>query len=333
MITVTLIVASALMTYSLVSGKKINHLDPSSWHTGIVLQFIKEKFFRESESNQANMMELDSVQLRELVRKSGTSVELNDADTFGDGDQSPLYGNKAQIIRDIWSSGADFLKLASDAELGQFSLHCFTGQHAQVEAMLESSTHSERVQLLESRESMLRNTPLMTCVNGIKFLSQRDKALMKSDHRRVVRLLLDHGARVDARDFAGHTALYLASGDTSTEDTLALLDDLVAAGADVNAPNRFGAISLHAAVMAGNRAAVRALLSYGADPHRPDNDGVTPLSMVSAAGGSMYKLLSSPPQLPGRGTSARSRRGKKSASLPGPASADAGPLRTSRSPK
>jgi hypothetical protein len=310
----------AIMIFSFTHKRNLNKdSDLSPWQTGMITQNVKEQLIQESDANRAFMSTLSAVQLRELIRNSGTSLELNDADTLGDGDQSPLHGTKAQIMRDIWSSGADFLSLVSNGELGRFSFYCFTGQHHLVRTMLDNATRSQRAQLLEGRESLVRNTPLMMCVNGINLLSSTDKARFRSDHARVAKLLLAHGARPDARDVAGHTALYLAAADVSAQDALALVAPLVAAGADINAPNRFGATALHAAVMGGSQNAIAALLSHGADPHFKCHDGVSPLSMERfAPNGRVYQLLLSPPRQPrpGQGDAKAQGRGHKAAGPP-----------------
>lgn len=59
--------------------------------------------------------------------------------------------------------------------------------------------------------------------------------------------LLDEGARVDARDIGGYTALGHAAAHTPV---LSLAEVLLRKGADVNYQNRFGASVLMSAVMA-----------------------------------------------------------------------------------
>ncbi|KAL0052246.1 hypothetical protein WJX82_010627 [Trebouxia sp. C0006] len=88
----------------------------------------------------------------------------------------------------------------------------------------------------------------------------------------ILEWLLDQGARVDARDVGGYTALGHAAAHTPV---LPLAEVLLQRGSNVNYQNRFGAPVLMSAVMASEDKAVELLLKWGADPDLKDNDGVT----------------------------------------------------------
>ena len=63
--------------------------------------------------------------------------------------------------------------------------------------------------------------------------------------------------------------------------TLAVTAALLAAGADPNAGNQFGAIPLHTAAKYNrNLAVIAALLEAGADPNARDDNGKTPVDMA-----------------------------------------------------
>lgn len=64
----------------------------------------------------------------------------------------------------------------------------------------------------------------------------------------ILEWLIDQGARVDARDIGGYTALGHAAAHTPV---LPLAELLLQKGSDVNSQNRFGACVLMSAVMAG----------------------------------------------------------------------------------
>jgi ankyrin repeat protein len=94
------------------------------------------------------------------------------------------------------------------------------------------------------------------------------------------RWLLKAGANVDVRPLGGgETALHLAA----RRNHLAVVRALLAAGADIEASDKYGATPLIAACYdaAGT---VRLLLDRGANPNATTSNGQTPLSMACARG-------------------------------------------------
>ena len=102
----------------------------------------------------------------------------------------------------------------------------------------------------------------------------------RAGDREALRTLLKQGARVDAAEGDGSTALLWAS----YRDDLESADLLIAAGASVNAANDLGATPLWAASQNGSAAMVRRLLKAGASPNLALISGETPLMMASRAG-------------------------------------------------
>lgn len=80
-------------------------------------------------------------------------------------------------------------------------------------------------------------------------------------HRRVVQILLQHGADVNAQGGVFNSALEAASIKGHKEVVQILLDH----GADVNAQGKFNSYALHAASSEGHDQVVRILLAHGAD--------------------------------------------------------------------
>lgn len=98
-------------------------------------------------------------------------------------------------------------------------------------------------------------------------------------HRQMLKMLIRHGADVNAKDSDGVSALYLAA----VNDQAYSVNLLVAAGARVGAISlgRQGRTALHAACVEGSNEAAHALLMHGAQPHRRDSGYRTPLHLAA----------------------------------------------------
>ena len=109
-------------------------------------------------------------------------------------------------------------------------------------------------------------------------------ALMRASlagHIDVVRLLLDKGAGVGDTDTEGETALHLASWRGHTDKVRLLLEN----GADVNAADKNGWMPLHESGGRGRVETVRLLIEYGADVNAKNNTGgFTPLHLACRYG-------------------------------------------------
>ena len=113
------------------------------------------------------------------------------------------------------------------------------------------------------------------------------EAVKRGDHQ-AVRLLLRNKVNVDDREADGTTALHWAV----RVDDVEMISELIGAGADVNAANRYGLRPLTLAATNASAAAVAALLKAGADPNTV-TDGGEPVLMTAARSGSVdvVKLL------------------------------------------
>ena len=108
-------------------------------------------------------------------------------------------------------------------------------------------------------------------------MSAKEKAQMLDNYKSVIDFLFDQGARLDARDFAGYTAIMHASGHLPQPE---LLQHLLSKGSDPNSRSAFGTTALMSATMQQNVDEIDILLRYEADPKIPCNDGVTPFSIA-----------------------------------------------------
>ncbi|KAI8616969.1 hypothetical protein BC830DRAFT_1115848 [Chytriomyces sp. MP71] len=194
---------------------------------------------------------------------------VNSASHVDDGDQTALQGPAAQDLRSEWAEGMDYCP-----PQGQPLLHfkCFMGDIKWV----QENTRWDRIN--ESTSGM-RLTPLMVAIQGCRQI-QHFTSLM--DHVAVAELLLEKGARVDARDVVGCTALFHATGHGNNEKTLRIAELLIMAGANVNIQNRFGCTALMTPTIQGSQKATQLLCSNGCDPKIPDYEGAVPMEIASS---------------------------------------------------
>ncbi|MCX6360555.1 MAG: ankyrin repeat domain-containing protein [Armatimonadetes bacterium] len=96
----------------------------------------------------------------------------------------------------------------------------------------------------------------------------------EAEGRAVVELLIEHGADVIAAGGPGRiTALHAAA----RRGMIKIAEALLAAGADIEAPDAKGETPLRRAVNCGKEPMVRLLLAHGADPRSQDKHGKTAL--------------------------------------------------------
>lgn len=104
----------------------------------------------------------------------------------------------------------------------------------------------------------------------------------------LVKILLDRGAEVNARDEHGWTPLHHAA----SRDAVSILQLLLDKGADVNSKTVEGATPLHVAAASGSLNTISLLLAKGVDINARDNSGRTPLHYAAAKGSlATVKLL------------------------------------------
>ena len=96
----------------------------------------------------------------------------------------------------------------------------------------------------------------------------------------VVQELLANGAQVEHRRNGGETALILAGGSGN----VAIVEQLLNAGAQVNDQDDNGTTALMTAAANGHQGVVLLLLSSGADVHRGNRNGETALELAARAG-------------------------------------------------
>ena len=109
-----------------------------------------------------------------------------------------------------------------------------------------------------------------------------------------LRLLLEFGADVEAKDAGGHNPIYrVANGGGREEEGRAALELLIAHGANVNQVTGVGGMTpLHMSARRGTTRIAEALLNAGADIEARDKNGETPLRRAVNCGQErMVRLL------------------------------------------
>ncbi len=114
--------------------------------------------------------------------------------------------------------------------------------------------------------------------------------LMAAGSGEVVELLIRSGADLDAKDEFGHDALQNrledeCSAEGCGKERVAVLDALLAAGADIEQADTNGKTRLISAAFGQHDGAVEYLLARGANPHAVDQDGGTALHAICWQGG------------------------------------------------
>lgn len=103
----------------------------------------------------------------------------------------------------------------------------------------------------------------------------------QQDDLAAVRALIRQKADVNAPQGDGMTALHWAA----TNDDPAMVQMLLAVGANVNAQTRLAAVTpIFLACKSGDAAVIEALLNAGASATTPDDHGTTPLMLAAASG-------------------------------------------------
>ncbi|KAH0542444.1 hypothetical protein FGG08_003199 [Glutinoglossum americanum] len=126
----------------------------------------------------------------------------------------------------------------------------------------------------------LATDPVWDSDNSDKMPTLRDALLNRaaeSENEAMVRLLVERGADVGARNRDGWTALHMAAHNKNEAVARLLLEK----GADVNAEYRRGRTALHLAIINGDEAVVQLLLEKGADVNTKDKYGWTALKMAA----------------------------------------------------
>ena len=178
---------------------------------------------------------LQPEETREIIRKlvvlSGTDAAANDADPYGDGDQSPAEKRGEagrQVLRELFALGGDLESHMRPIRGGfsDFALMCCLGDAGGVERALgrTEAGSDERMRLLERRETGCRLSPLLLTVALSKhkgyICSLHGVHEEDTRYLNTVKVLLRYGARPDCRELSGKTFVHYGAGSHALSETL-----------------------------------------------------------------------------------------------------------------
>ena len=229
---------------------------------------------------------------RALLAANGTDLAAGDTDPFGDGDQSRLLTSREQHVhRSAWSAGGDFDLRIQTTTLSELGMACATGQTRHVRHLLSlASTDKQRTELLERRECVQRLSPLLITIAGMKRISGPGV-----DHVGCADLLIEAGARVDARDFMGKTVVHYGAGMMASDESMRVVEKCIARGDAsglsprlVDVQDRVGGVAAHEVVMSQRADVAKFLGEHNARMDIKEwgkgRDGLSPMDMLRRSG-------------------------------------------------
>ena len=110
----------------------------------------------------------------------------------------------------------------------------------------------------------------------------------------IARLLVERGAKLEAKDRDGNTSLMVSVCCRGSDDKVGLVDFLIESGADVNAVNEAaaeGSTAITRASKYGSKAVVEALSDAGADIDAPDHSHMNWVPLHFAAEGGNLRTV------------------------------------------
>ncbi|KAG6623080.1 ankyrin-like protein [Phytophthora cinnamomi] len=212
----------------------------------------------------------------EVLRSSSVREEVNAADSLGN--TALHYAadcTQLDVARVLIAMGAD-VNLANRRMATPLHTAVSKAKLAMAKLLLEEGQADVNATDFQDNTALLL-LAAMTSSDMDEYISDSEEDEEESVQLQMARLLLEHGADVNAANTATATPLHHAMRRYDLE----LMDVLLAHGADVNLRNRFGDTPLHqAARLALFPIMWQKLLEHGADLTAEDRGGKTPMELV-----------------------------------------------------
>ena len=236
--------------------------------------------------NQASRA-MDDPQIQGYIQGKVVDIMMGRAPvpcSYDDGDQSPLTGAEAQLLRSRWCTGMD--NKMGLPYISNFHKSIYTGDYKYFLGELENKSGSEIQMMISKRETMLNISAIFQAIIGAKMgivtIDENGKEIGKCDgHLKIVIKLISLGADVNVRDVAGYTPLHHCLNVYGNDVTFKMAERIVRAGAVIDARNRFGCTPLIDAGLANRYEFMEFLLQHGADQTLKDYDGYSTKELAS----------------------------------------------------
>jgi len=225
--------------------------------------------------------------LGELLRQMKGVPEPRRTD---DGDQTPVYGfEDTQKLKIMWAGGMNWNP--NNPGNSPWLLSLTAGDYSGMMSIIKKTPKDGIKELIEQRETLLNLSAIFHVIKGSTLV---DEVTNKFDeqwtfvdqsktpqHLVCFTKLVQLGANVNARDFAGFTPLHHCVTRYGNSTTYHMAKLLLENGADPNAKNRLGETALVQPMLGKGLHFIRLLVENGTDPSIKDNVGVTCIGMAS----------------------------------------------------
>jgi ankyrin repeat protein len=189
--------------------------------------------------------------------------------------QAALIGD-LDIIRMLINAGADVS--LNDTRGWTASVMAMTHGHLEAVKVLQQFAVSPNMILLQLAVESGNSENVKAALEHNKAVAEPGRTFLHvAEDPKIIKMLIDAGPDVDARDYKERTALHVAIEMQREEIVQVLID----AGVGVHAKDIHGRTALHVATREKQTEIVKILVGAGADVNAQDNEGITLLHIAA----------------------------------------------------